>query len=50
MVECLYLMYYKKIYNKATINVNKLILTPFSPFDIKCKHLMWKEESLEMYF
>ena len=47
---CLYLMHYTKIYNKATIYVNKLILTPFNPFDIKCKHLMLCEESLEMYF
>ena len=28
---------YSKIYNKATMYVNELILTPFSPFDIKCK-------------
>ena len=34
----------KKIYSKATIQVNKLILTPFSPFDIKCEilNLTWK--------
>ena len=28
-------IYYIKIYNKATI-FNELILTSFSPFDIKC--------------
>ena len=33
---------HKKIYEKATIFVNKLILTPFSPFDIKCKILNHK--------
>ena len=36
--------YTTKIYNTATIHVNKLILPPFSPFDIKCKipYLKWK--------
>ena len=33
---------HKKNYEKATIFVNKLILTPFSPFDIKCKILNHK--------
>ena len=48
-----------KIYSKATIYVSGLILTLFSPFDIKCKKLnhlsaknLWKwllcEEPLEM--
>ena len=31
-----------KNYEKARIFVNKLILTPFSPFDIKCKILNHK--------
>ena len=31
---CLYYIYYAKIYSKATLNVNELILTPFSPFDV----------------
>ena len=33
-----------KIYSKFTVYINELILTPFSPFDIKCKkiNLMWK--------
>ena len=31
------LIYCTKIYNKATIYVNVLKLTPFSPFDLKCK-------------
>ena len=31
--------YTTKIYNNATIYVNELILTPFSPFDVKCKIL-----------
>ena len=26
--------YNTKVYNKTTIHVNELILTPFSPFDI----------------
>ena len=26
-------------YKKATIYISELILTPFSPFDIKCKKL-----------
>ena len=38
--------YTTKNYSKATINVSELILTPFSPFDIKCKKLivenLWK--------
>ena len=29
--------YTTKIYNNATIYVNELILTPFSPFNVKCK-------------
>ena len=39
MVVCIYQKYYKKSYNKATIDVNELTLTPFIPFDIKCKKL-----------
>ena len=41
---CALTKYTAKIYNKATIHVNKLILTPFSPFGIKCKilNLIWK--------
>ena len=33
-----------KVYNKATIYINELILTPFSPFDItvNAKYFMWK--------
>ena len=31
---------YTKIYNKASICVNELILTPFSPIDIKHKNLI----------
>ena len=31
------LIYCTKIYNKATIYVNVLKLTPFSPSDLKCK-------------
>ena len=33
-----------KIYSKVTIYINELMLTPLSPFDIKCKklNLMWK--------
>ena len=36
--------YTTKIYSTVTIHVNKLILPPFSPFDIKCKipYLKWK--------
>ena len=36
--------YTTKNYNNTTIYVNELILTPFSPFDIKCRilNLMWK--------
>ena len=30
-------MYYTNVYNKATVYVNELILTQFSPFDFKCK-------------
>ena len=37
MVEGNYEIYYTKLYNKATIYVSKLILTPFSQFGIKCK-------------
>ena len=31
--------YYTKIYNKAAIYINELVLPPFSPFDFKggCK-------------
>ena len=29
--------YTTQIYNKATVYVNELILTPSCPFDIKCK-------------
>ena len=36
----------RKIYNKVAICVNELILTPFNPFDIKCKKFnaknLWK--------
>ena len=39
-------MCYTKSCNKATIFVNELLLTPFSPFDIKCKKVnaknLWK--------
>ena len=37
MVVCLYYTYYPKIYNKAPIYYNELLLPPSSPFDIKCK-------------
>ena len=37
MVVCLYYKYCTKIYDKATIYANKLILTTLSPFDLKCK-------------
>ena len=42
MVVCL--NYYTKACNKSTRYVNQLLLTSFSPFDIKCKkmHLMQK--------
>ena len=33
----LYEIYYTKIYKKATFHVSELMLTPLSPFDIKCK-------------
>ena len=36
---CVFTKFTAKKYNKATIYVNKLILAPFSPFDIKCKKL-----------
>ena len=39
MVVSLYQIYYTKTYNKATISTYELILTLFSPFDIKCKKL-----------
>ena len=42
MAMCFSLTYYTKIYNTVTIYVNKLILPPFSPFDIKCKKLNMK--------
>ena len=41
-------MFCTKMYKEAAIYVNELILTPLSPFDIKCKKLyfekalMWK--------
>ena len=35
--------YYTKIYNKATFLVSELILTPLSPFDIKCKKFKRKK-------
>ena len=45
-------MFYAKMYNKATIYVNEMMLTPLSPFDIQCKKLnskkLWYEKSLEM--
>ena len=38
----------KKIYKKVTFLVNELILTPLSPFDIKCKKFKrkkgWRED------
>ena len=34
-----------KIHNKATIYVNKLLLTAFSPFHIKCEKLNVKKTS-----
>ena len=42
---CAFTKYTTKIYDKATIHVNELILTPFSPFDIKCK-IMWKTSGI----
>ena len=36
---CVFIKHGIKIYSKATIHVNEVILTPFSPFDIKCKKL-----------
>ena len=38
MVLC-FTKYTTKIYNKATIHINELIVTLFSLFDIKCKIL-----------
>ena len=35
--------YYTKIYNKAAICINKLVLTPFSPFDIKGERKKFSE-------
>ena len=34
---CAFTKYITKFYNKAPIHVNELILTAFSPFEIKCK-------------
>ena len=47
MVLC-FTKYTTKIYNKATIYANELILALFSPFDIKCKilTLMWKTSGI----
>ena len=44
---CAFTRYTTKIYNKATIYVNKLILTPFPPFGIKCEilNLIWKHSA-----
>ena len=41
---CAFIKYTTKFYNKATIYINELILTSFSPFDItvNAKYLMWK--------
>ena len=39
MVVCLHSTYYTKTCNKATIYINKLLLAPFTPFDIKYKKL-----------
>ena len=39
MVDCLYLVYYTKMINEEAIYINKLLLAPFSPLDIKCKKL-----------
>ena len=41
---CGFTKYTTNIDNKTTIHVNELILTPFSPFDIKYKilNIMWK--------
>ena len=42
MVKCIYWINYRKTYSKAAVYVNELVLTPFSPSDIKCKKLMRK--------
>ena len=36
----------QKIYNKATIYMKELILTPFSSFDSKCKKLNLMQKNL----
>ena len=45
-IKCLrvFTKYTTKVYNKATIYINELILTSFSPFDIRvnAKYVMWK--------
>ena len=40
MVVCLYYKYCTKIYDKATIYANKLILTTLSPFILSAKNVM----------
>ena len=42
MFVCLYWIFYTKMYSKTTTYVNELILTLFSPFDIKYRNLMRK--------
>ena len=48
---CAFTKYTTKIYNKATIHVGKLTLTPFSPIDIKWEilNLIWKASGNVMY-
>ena len=41
--------YNTKVYNKTTIHVNELILTPFSPFDITVNAKYLKRKTSEMY-
>ena len=36
---CVFIKHCIKIYSQATIHFSEVILTPFSPFDIKCKKL-----------
>ena len=49
MVLC-FTKYTTKIYNKATIYANELILALFSPFDIKCKILTFNVKNLQNIF
>ena len=50
-IKCLrtFTKYTTKVYNKTTIYVNELKLTPFSPFDITVNAKYLKRKTSEMY-